>query len=64
MGKCRYCEDEKPIVKGQMGDISVAIQLPNKLVAYDYGIFGCDSVIVEINFCPMCGKKLKKQSPN
>lgn len=57
---CLYCDMSKPIVTGKTNDYGIAIQHPNKLVAYGYSIHGADSngLVSKINFCPMCGKRL------
>ena len=52
---CEYCEGEKPLI----GDFSggALIENGNILVAYE----GCsDCAKGRINYCPMCGRKLKE----
>jgi hypothetical protein len=61
MNMCEYCEGGKPLVTGKTNDQGIAIHYPNRLNAYGYDIHGSGSngLISRINYCPMCGKKLK-----
>lgn len=60
--KCKYCEGGKPLVTGKSNDQGIAIQYPNRLIAYGYDIhgYGSNGLVTRINYCPMCGKKLKE----
>lgn len=57
---CEYCEKAVPLIIGKTNDKGIAIQFPNRLNAYGYDVHGGDSngLIVKINYCPMCGRKL------
>ena len=63
LSKCKYCDKGIPLVIGETDDYGIAIQYPRKLIAYGYDIYGYDSngLVVKINYCPMCGKKLAFQ---
>lgn len=57
---CEFCEKGKALVIGKTNDIGIAIQYPNRLIAYGYDIhgFGSNSIMTKIEYCPMCGRKL------
>lgn len=57
---CDFCEKGVPLVTGKINDYGIALQYPNKLIAYGYDVHGGGSngLIAKINFCPMCGRKL------
>lgn len=59
---CDYCMGAKPMILGDTNDKGIAIQYPNRLVAYGYDIHGSGSngLITQIKYCPMCGRELKK----
>lgn len=61
---CEFCENGKPLTIGKTNDYGIAIQYPNKLVAYGYDVHGAGSngLIVQINDCPICGRKLSEVS--
>lgn len=61
---CEYCEGGKPLEIGKTNDQGIAIQYPNRLIAYGYDIHGSGSngLVTRINYCPMCGKQLKGDS--
>lgn len=63
---CEYCENGKPLVIGKTNDQGIAIQFPNKLVAYGYDVhgFGENGLIAKIKLCPMCGRKLIETESN
>ena len=63
---CRNCEEAKPLVISENNDKGIAIMYPNKLNAYGYDIHGMDSngLIVAINYCPMCGRRLEDGRTN
>lgn len=58
---CEYCDGGKPLVIGKTNDQGIAIQYPNRLIAYGYDIhgYGSNGLVARINYCPICGKKLK-----
>lgn len=57
---CDYCEEGMPLVNGKTDDRGIAIQFPRNLICYGYDVhgYGSNGLIVKINFCPMCGRKL------
>ena len=59
---CFFCAGEKLLLIAKKHDQGIAIQYPNRLIAYGYDIHGTGSngLVARINYCPMCGKKLKK----
>ncbi len=59
---CDYCMGAKPMILGDTNDKGIAIQYPNRLMAYGYDIhgFGSNALITQIKYCPMCGRELKK----
>lgn len=59
---CEYCDGGKPLVIGKTNDQGIAIQYPNRLIAYGYDIhgYGSNGLVARINYCPICGKKLKE----
>lgn len=63
---CEFCENGKSLTTGKTNDYGIAIQYPNKLIAYGYDIHGTGSngLLVKINICPMCGRKLSEVSEN
>ena len=58
--ECLYCQGGKPLIIGKTNDYGIAIQHPNRLNAYGYDIHGTGSngLLIKINYCPMCGRKL------
>lgn len=58
--KCPYCQEGHALVEGKTNDTGIAIQYPNRLIAYGYDIHGPGSngLSVRIDYCPMCGRKL------
>lgn len=63
---CDYCYKAVPLVRGKDdkpgdSDYGIAIQRPNILIAYGYDIHGMGSngTSVRINYCPICGRKLR-----
>lgn len=60
---CEYCDEAKPLIIGKTNDQGIAIHYPNKLNAYGYDVNGSghNGLSVEINYCPMCGRQLKKE---
>lgn len=58
---CDYCDMAVPLVIGETNDKGICIRYPNKLDAYGYDVHGTGSngLSAKINYCPMCGKKLK-----
>lgn len=59
---CEYCDGAKALVIGKTDDIGIAIRYPYFLMAYGYDVHGLGSngIEVKINYCPICGKELKK----
>jgi hypothetical protein len=57
---CTYCDYGTPLVNGETNDVGITIHHPNRLLAYGYNIHGFRSngIAVNINYCPMCGRKL------
>lgn len=58
---CKYCEEGQPLVIGKTNDYGIAVYRPDKLIAYGYDVHGTGSngLEVVINYCPMCGRKLR-----
>lgn len=58
--KCPYCQEGYTLVEGKTNDTGIAIQYPNRLIAYGYNVYGMknNGLSVRINYCPMCGRKL------
>ena len=56
--KCPYCQEGYALVEGKTNDTGIAIQYPNRLIAYGYDIHGPGSngLSVRIDYCPMCGR--------
>lgn len=59
---CEYCEGGKVLATGKINDQGIAIKYPNSLNTYGYDIhgYGINGLVARFNYCPMCGKKLKK----
>ena len=63
---CPYCDGASPLVLGHTIDRGIAItQMTgggHSLIAYGYDVHGSGSngLTAKINYCPMCGKRLKK----
>lgn len=57
---CEFCERGKPLVTGNTNDYGIAIQYPNKIIAFGYDVHGSGSngLVSKINYCPICGRKL------
>lgn len=57
---CEYCEGAKPLTIGETNDKGIAIQYPDRLIAYGYDVHGMGSngLCVKIKYCPICGRKL------
>ena len=62
--ECPYCQKGVPLVIGKTNDYGIAIQYPNRLNAYGYDVHGTGSngLLVRINYCPMCGRRLHSDS--
>jgi hypothetical protein len=58
---CEYCDGGKALAIGKTDDRGIAIQYPNRLIAYGYDIHGTknNGLVTGINYCPICGRKLK-----
>lgn len=63
---CEYCDYGKPLVIGKTNDQGIAIQFPDRLIAYGYDIHGSGSngLVATIKHCPMCGRKLANRIKN
>lgn len=63
---CEYCDCGKPLVIGKTNDQGIAIQFPDRLIAYGYDIHGSGSngLVATIKHCPMCGRKLANRIKN
>lgn len=61
---CKYCEEAAPLKIGKTNDCGIVIRYPNHLDAYGYNVHGMESngLEVNINYCPMCGRKLRRNS--
>ena len=57
---CEYCQGAKALVLGKTDDYGIAIQYPNRLIAYGYNVHGSgrNGLNCKIHYCPMCGRKL------
>ena len=57
---CEFCFGGKALVIDKTNDVGIAIQYPNRLVAYRYDIHGSGSngIATKIKYCPMCGRRL------
>ena len=56
---CEYCDkryDNKPLAYSHIGDMEIE---NGRMVA---GEFGATLADAEINYCPMCGRKLAEES--
>ena len=59
---CKYCEKETKLIEGINNDADVILN-GNKLILEAYTFIDdplTDYICVDINFCPMCGRSLKK----
>lgn len=63
---CQYCKYGYALVIGETDDRGIAIQYPNRLIAYGYDVHGGGSngLVVRINYCPVCGRKLERGKCN
>lgn len=57
---CKYCEKGKSMCDDNKKDLGIEFHSGTaKLVAYGLDEFGWDiSVSCDINYCPMCGRRL------
>ena len=57
---CEFCERGKPLAIGKTNDYGLAIQYPNKIIAFGYDVHGAGSngLVKKINYCRICGRKL------
>lgn len=60
---CEFCEKGKPLTIGKTNDYGLAIQYPNKIIAFGYDVHGAGSngLVKKINYCPICGRKLVEE---
>lgn len=65
---CEYCEKEKPIANGEEWTINIENTYGEKELYIEMYLGGYESIedntYVKINYCPMCGKKLKEYIPS
>lgn len=63
LNMCEFCERGKPLTIGKTNDYGLAIQYPNKIIAFGYDVHGAGSngLVKKINYCPICGRKLVDQ---
>ena len=40
---CEFCERGKPLIIGKTNDYGIAIQYPNKIIAFGYDVHGVGS---------------------
>lgn len=40
---CKFCERGKPLIIGKTNDYGIAIQYPNKIIAFGYDVHGVGS---------------------
>ena len=61
---CEYCHGGKALVIGKTNDYGIALHYPNTLNAYGYDVHGTghNGLSVSINYCPMCGRYLRKEN--
>lgn len=62
-GHCEFCVGGKALLIDKANDVGIAIQYPNRLIAYRYDIYGLyglgsNSITINIKYCPMCGRRL------
>ena len=60
---CEFCVGGKALLIDKANNVGIAIQYPNRLIAYGYDIYGLyglgsNSISTKINYCPMCGRRL------
>jgi rRNA maturation endonuclease Nob1 len=56
---CKFCEEREDISELP----SLTISISSKYLDIYYDAYSCDSSFheyIEINYCPKCGKKIKK----
>ena len=60
---CVFCERGKRLIIGKTNDYGIAIQYPNKIIAFGYDVHGVGSngLVKKINYCPMCGRDLRSE---
>ena len=59
---CKYCEKETKLIEGKENDADVILN-GNKLIWEAYTFIDdplTDYISLDINFCPMCGRDLRK----
>jgi len=59
IGMCDVCENETDLCydRDWHGDVSIFIR-GNKLFIYRSNSYGYENELDEINYCPMCGRRL------
>lgn len=63
---CPYCDGAEPLVIGNTDDCGIMIKQETgntgqSLIAYGYDVHGSgtNGLAVKINYCPVCGKRLR-----
>lgn len=52
---CEFCEKGKPLTIGKTNDYGLAIQYPNKIIAFGYDVHGAGSnVLVKKSIIALC----------
>lgn len=63
---CKHCEGGEPILKGNWWEVRIYNDYGERELSTEIDIGGyegiCESVEVDIKFCPMCGKELTSKS--
>ncbi len=62
---CNFCKPKEEIKKKESLSLILEMILVDKDLKLTYDAYSCDSSFqeyIEINYCPMCGKKLEKNS--
>ena len=61
---CDYCDGAKPLITDKGGDRGIALQYPAWLLAYGFDVHGSgsDGLLVKIQYCPICGKRLQEDT--
>lgn len=58
---CKYCDCDKPLLYAKTEYTNASVWLDGSglsLDLYDDGTISQDTDIINIKFCPMCGRKL------
>lgn len=61
--KCKYCRGEEPLIDGEDWIIEISERPYKGDVVLDVGFVLSEenqgNILLEINYCPMCGRKLR-----